>query len=48
MFSGVIEQIGGIKQVKTLRYVKEVELFLFFLLKARALDEGSIVTECSS
>ena len=30
MFSGVIEQIGGIKQVKTLRYVKEVELFLFF------------------
>ena len=30
MFSGVIEQIGDIKQVKTLRYVKEVGLFLFF------------------
>ena len=33
MFSGVIEQIGGRKQVKTLRYVKEVGLFLFFFLK---------------
>ena len=33
MFSGVIEQIGDIKQVKTLRYVKEVGLFLFFFLK---------------